>query len=37
MSMENASGAPLVAAVIVLAAILALGGIAWSFQGSIQF
>jgi hypothetical protein len=37
MDFENAQGAPLVAAVIVLLAIVALGGISFAFQGSIQF
>ena len=37
MDFENAQGAPLVAAVIVLLAIVALGGISFAFQGSFQF
>jgi hypothetical protein len=34
---ENAKGAPLTAAIIVLLAIVALGGISLAFQGNVQF
>jgi hypothetical protein len=34
---SNISGAPLVAALIVLFAVIALGGISFAFQGSVQF
>jgi hypothetical protein len=34
---EHTQGAPLAAFFIVLFAILFMGGIAWSFQGSIHF
>jgi hypothetical protein len=37
MDFQNAQGAPLVAAIIVLGAILALGGVGFVFKGSIQF
>ena len=37
MNFQNAQGSPLMAAVIVLIAVVALGGIAFAFQGSIQF
>jgi hypothetical protein len=37
MSLENAKGAPLVAAIIVMVAVVLLGGFAFAFQGSIQF
>jgi len=37
MDFQNAQGAPLIAAVLVLVAIVALGGISFAFQGSIQF
>lgn len=35
--MSNVGGAPLVAALIVLFAVLAIGGISFAFQGNIQF
>jgi hypothetical protein len=35
--LENAKGAPMTAAIIILLAIIALGGISFAFQGSIQF
>jgi hypothetical protein len=35
--MSTIGGAPLVAALIVLFAVLALGGISFAFQGAIQF
>jgi len=35
--MSNIGGAPLVAALIVLFAVIALGGISFAFQGSVQF
>jgi hypothetical protein len=35
--LENAKGAPLMAAVIIMIAIIALGGMSFAFQGSIQF
>jgi len=37
MNFENASGAPMMAAVLVLIAIVVLGGIGVAFQGSVQF
>lgn len=37
MSTDNLQGAPLMAAVIVLVAVLILGGISFAFQGNIQF
>jgi hypothetical protein len=37
MSLDNARGAPLVAAIIVMVAVIVLGGFAFAFQGSIQF
>lgn len=37
MSMTNLGGAPLAVAVIVLLAIVFLGGVAFAFQGSVQF
>lgn len=37
MNLQNASGAPMMAAVIVLVAIVVLGGITLSFGGSVQF
>lgn len=37
MNFENAAGAPVVCAFIVLLAIAVLGGISFAFQGSIQF
>jgi hypothetical protein len=37
MSLKNAQGAPIVAAIIVLVAVLALGMVSFAFQGSIQF
>ena len=37
MNFENAQGAPMVCAIIVLLAIVVLGGIGVAFQGSVQF
>lgn len=37
MNMANAQGAALVAAILVTAAILLLGGISVAFSGNIQF
>lgn len=37
MNFDNASGAPMIAALIVAVAILFLGGVAFGFQGSVQF
>ena len=37
MDFKNAAGAPLMAAVIVALAVVALGGITFMFQGSVQF
>lgn len=37
LSTENWAGAPLAAAIIVLLAIVFLGGVALSFQGNIHF
>ena len=37
MNFERAEGAPMMVAVIVLAAFLILGGISIAFQGSVQF
>jgi hypothetical protein len=37
MNMQNATGAPLAAAVIVLVAVVILGGISFGFSGNIQF
>jgi hypothetical protein len=34
---SNLSGAPLISALIVLFAVIALGGISFAFQGSVQF
>ena len=34
---ESAAGAPMVCAVIVLLAVVVLGGISFAFQGSVQF
>lgn len=34
---ESASGAPLMAAFIVLIAVIVLGGVSFAFQGSVQF
>lgn len=37
LNWEQAQGAPITAAIIVLLAIVALGGISLAFQGSVQF
>jgi hypothetical protein len=37
MSLENAKGTPIVAFIIVVVAVVLLGGFAFAFQGSIQF
>lgn len=37
LDFEQAKGPPLVAAIIVLLAVVVLGGISFAFQGSIQF
>lgn len=37
MDFSQASGAPMAAAIIVLLAIVVLGGISFAFQGSVQF
>lgn len=37
MDFSNLQGAPLVAALIVLSAVVFLGGISLAFQGNIQF
>lgn len=37
MDIGNAQGAPLMAAFLVLIAVVVLGGIAFTFSGSIQF
>lgn len=37
MDFEQAKGTPLVAAIIVLLAVVVLGAISFSFQGSVQF
>lgn len=37
MNFEKAQGAPMIAAIIVLIAVVILGGISFAFQGSIQF
>jgi hypothetical protein len=37
MNFEQAQGAPLICAVIVLLAVVVLGGISFAFQGSVQF
>jgi hypothetical protein len=37
MDWSNASGVPMVAALIVLFAVIVLGSISFAFQGSIQF
>jgi hypothetical protein len=37
IDLENAKGAPLMAAVIVMVAILAITGVAISFQGNVMF
>lgn len=34
---NNAQGAPMMAALIVLIAVVILGGISFAFQGSVQF
>lgn len=37
MNFDQAQGAPMVCAVIVLLAVVILGGISFAFQGSVQF
>lgn len=37
MDFTRAQGAPFIAAVLVLVAIVALGGLSFAFQGSVQF
>ena len=37
MDLNNSQGAPLFSAILVLVAIVILGGISFAFQGSIQF
>lgn len=37
MDMSQAKGVPMAAAIIVLLAIVFLGGVALSFQGNVQF
>ena len=37
MNFDNASGAPMIAALIVAVAILFLGGVALGLQGSVKF
>lgn len=37
MDFSNLRGAPLVAALIVLGAVIFLGGVSLAFQGNIQF
>lgn len=37
MDIKNAQGAPLVAAIIVLLAVVVLGAVSFAFQGSVQF
>lgn len=37
MDVSNLTGAPLAAAIIVLLAVVVLGGVSLAFQGNIQF
>ena len=37
MDISSSNATPMVAAIIVLIAIVALGGISFAFQGSVQF